>query len=142
MANISDVNVRRFVWKNIVTRFGAPQTLILDSRLQFDSKAFCKYRSDLGIINRYSSLAYPQSNGQEEATNKMIINGLKKRLKGAKGNWAEELLSILWAYQTTPMRLTSEIPYFMTYGAEVVILVEISMKSMRVVGFSPGSNDA
>ena len=72
----------------------------------------------------------------------MIVNGLKKRLKGAKGNWAEELLSFLWAYQTTPMRLTSEIPFFMTYGAEVVIPVEISMTSMRVVGFSPGSNDA
>ena len=30
----------------------------------------------------------------------------------------------------------------MTYGAEVVILEEISMTSMRVVGFFPGSNDA
>ena len=48
----------------------------------------------------------------------------------------------MWAYQTTPMRLTSETPFFMTYGVEVVILVEISMTSMRVVGFSSGSNDA
>ena len=40
------------------------------------------------------------------------------------------------------MRLTSETPFFMTYGVEVVIPVEISMTSMRVVGFSPGSNDA
>ena len=40
------------------------------------------------------------------------------------------------------MRLTSETPFFMTYGAEVVIPVEISMTSMRVVGFFPGSNDA
>ena len=48
----------------------------------------------------------------------------------------------MWAYRTTPMRLTSETPFFMTYGAEVVIPVEISMTSMRVVGFSSGSNDA
>ena len=40
------------------------------------------------------------------------------------------------------MWLTNETPFFMTYGAEVVILVEISMTSMRVVGFFPGSNDA
>ena len=40
------------------------------------------------------------------------------------------------------MWLTSETPFFMTYGVEVVILVEISMTSMRVVGFFPGSNDA
>lgn len=101
LVNIRDVNVKRFVWKNIVTRFGVPQTLILDNGLQFDSKTFCEYRSDLGLINKYLSPAYPQSNGQAEAMNKTIVNGLKKRLKGVKGNWAKELLSVLWAYRTT-----------------------------------------
>ena len=28
LANIRDVNVKIFVWKNIVTRFGVPQVLI------------------------------------------------------------------------------------------------------------------
>ena len=54
--------------------------------------------SDLGIMNRYSTLAYPQSNRQAEAVNKVILNGLKRRLDGAKGNWAEELPNVLWAY--------------------------------------------
>ena len=54
-----DVDVKKFEWKNIVIRFGIPQVLILDNGLQFDSKAFWEYCSNLGIINRYSSLAYP-----------------------------------------------------------------------------------
>ena len=49
LANIRDVDVKRFIWKNIVTRFGVPNVLILDNGLQFDSKAFRKYCSDLGI---------------------------------------------------------------------------------------------
>ena len=61
-----------------------PNTLILDNRLQFNSKAFQKYCSDLEIKNRYSTLAYPQSNGQAEGTNKAIVNGLMKRLEKAK----------------------------------------------------------
>ena len=32
------MDARRFVWKNIVTRFGVPHTLISDNGLQFDSK--------------------------------------------------------------------------------------------------------
>jgi len=52
----------------------------------------------IGIRNRYSTPAYPQSNGQAKATDKEIVNGLKKRLDGAKGWWAEELSSVLWAY--------------------------------------------
>ena len=59
LANIRDVDVKRFIWKNIVTRFGVPHTLVSDNGLQFDSKAFRQYCSDLGIKNRYSTLAYP-----------------------------------------------------------------------------------
>lgn len=82
-----------------------------------------------------------QINGQAKATNKTIVNGLKKRLEGVKANWAEELLSVLWAYRTTPRWSIGETPFFMTYGAEAVILVEISMTSMGVTDFSLDSND-
>ena len=40
LSNIRDVETKRFVWKNIVTRFGIPHTIISDNGLQFDSKAF------------------------------------------------------------------------------------------------------
>lgn len=59
LANIRDADVKKFVWKNIVTRFGVPQVLILDNGLQFDSKDFWEYCNNLGIVNRYSSPAYP-----------------------------------------------------------------------------------
>ena len=51
--------------------------------------------NNIDIKNRYSTLAYPQSNGPVEATNKVIVNGLKKRLEGAKGRWTEELPNML-----------------------------------------------
>lgn len=40
---------------------------------------------ELVITNRYSTPSYPQSNGQVEATNKSIMDGLKKRLGNSKG---------------------------------------------------------
>lgn len=95
LANIRDVDVKKFVWKNIMTWFRVPETLMSNNGLQFDRKVFRKYYSDLGIKNRYSTPAYPQSNGQVEATNKVIVNGLKKRLEGIKGRWAEELPNVL-----------------------------------------------
>lgn len=51
LANIRDVDMKKFVWKNIVTRFRVPQVLILDNGLQFDNKSFQEYCSNLGIIN-------------------------------------------------------------------------------------------
>ena len=90
LANIKDVDVKRFIWKNIVTQFEIPHTLISNNGLQFDSKAFRRYCCDLRIKNIYSTSAYPQGNGQAEAVNKVIVSGLKKRLDDAKGKWMEE----------------------------------------------------
>jgi len=95
LANIRDVDTKRFVWKSIVARFGVPYTLISDNGLQFNSKAFRRYCSELGIANRYSTPTYPQGNGQAEAVNKVIVNRLKKRLDDAKRRWVEELLRVL-----------------------------------------------
>ncbi|XP_030958963.1 uncharacterized protein LOC115980905 [Quercus lobata] len=137
LANIRDVDVKKFVWKNIVTRFGVPDSLISDNIFQFDNKAFRAFCSDLGIKNRYSTPTYPQSNGQAEATNKAIVNGLKKRLDGAKGMWAEELPNVLWAYRTTPRRSTGETPFSLTYGAEAMMPAEVNLCNARVTGFDP-----
>ena len=59
LANTRDVDAKRFIWRNIVMRFGVPHTLISDNGLQFDNKSFRKYYGELGIKNRYFTLAYP-----------------------------------------------------------------------------------
>ena len=98
LANIQDMDVKKFVWKNIVKTFGVLDSLISDNGLQFDSRAFHEFCSGLGIKNKYFTPAYLQSNGQAKATNKAIVNRLKKMLDGAKGRWAKELPYVLWAY--------------------------------------------
>ena len=57
LANIRDQDVKRFVWWNIIMRFGIPNTFVSDNGLQFNSKAFREYCCDLGIKNRYSTPA-------------------------------------------------------------------------------------
>ena len=43
LANIQDQDVKKFMWRNIVTQFDVPSTLISDNETQFDSKAFRRY---------------------------------------------------------------------------------------------------
>ena len=128
------MDAKKFLWKNIVTRFGVPNTLISDNGLQFDNKSFTRYCCELGITNRYSTPTYPQGNGQVEAVNKVIVNGFKKR-------WVEELPHVLWTYRTTPRRSTGETPFSMSYGAEVVIPIEIDFPTLRTQTFNPKDND-
>ena len=124
-----------------MTRFGVPNTLISNNRLQFDSKVFRRYCCDLGIKNRYSTPLYPQSNGQTEAINKVIVDRLKKRLEDAKGKWVDELPYVLWTYRTMPRRSTSETPFSMTYGSKVVIPTKTSFPTLRSNQLLGGSNE-
>ncbi|RVW76719.1 Gag-Pol polyprotein [Vitis vinifera] len=130
-ASIKDKDVTKFVWKNIVCRFGIPQIIIADNDPQFDSIAFRNFCSELSIRNSYSTPRYPQSNGQAEATNKTLINALKKRLEQAKGKWVEELPGVLWAYRTTPGQPTGNTPFALTYGMDAVIPTEIGLPTIR-----------
>ncbi|XP_072076428.1 uncharacterized protein [Arachis hypogaea] len=76
--------------------------------------------------------------GQVESANKIIVKGLKKRLDGAKGLWADELGSVLWSYRTTPQTSTRETLFCLTYGVEAIIPVEVGDPSPRR---TIGSND-
>ncbi|RVW56905.1 hypothetical protein CK203_078507 [Vitis vinifera] len=90
-----------------------------------------EFLSELNIRNSYSTPHYPQSNGQAEATNKILVNALKKRLEQAKGKWVEELPGVLWAYRTTPGRPTGNTPFALTYGMDAVIPTEIGLPTIR-----------
>ncbi|VFQ84713.1 unnamed protein product [Cuscuta campestris] len=98
LANITTQQCKKFVWKNIITRFGAPMNLITDNGPQFRNPRFTEYLEGFGIKHNHSSVAYPQGNGQVENANRTIVDGLKKRLGEAGNKWLEELPHIVWAF--------------------------------------------
>ena len=111
LATITEKNIRSFVWRCIICRFGIPRVLVSDNGRQFDNDYFRDFCSQLGIKNHYSSSAHPQANGQVEVTNQSLLKIIKTQLVGAKGIWPEELPSILWAYRTTARTPTGEMPF-------------------------------
>nr|ABA96677.1 retrotransposon protein, putative, Ty3-gypsy subclass [Oryza sativa Japonica Group] len=137
---ITSAAVQKFVWKNIVCRFGVPKEFITDNGKQFDSDKFREMCKGLNLEIRFTSVAHPQSNGTAERTNDKILEALKKRLEGAaKGKWPDEMLSILWALRTTPTRPTKFRPFMLLYGDEAMTPTEIGANSRRVM-FSRGED--
>ncbi|XP_072084512.1 uncharacterized protein [Arachis hypogaea] len=136
LASITATQCRKFLWRQIITRFGIPEIVISDNGTQFADKKFREFLAGLRISHHFSSVEHHQTNEHVESANKIIFKGLKKRLDEAKGLWADELESILWSYRTTPQTTTGETPFRLTYGVEAVIPVEIGDPSPRktVVG--------
>ena len=85
LASITQQNVKNFVWKNIVCRFGVPKVLVSDNGRQFDNALFRDFYAHFGIPNHYSSPTYPQANGQAKVANRSLLKIIKTRLEGSKG---------------------------------------------------------
>ncbi|XP_052109199.1 uncharacterized protein LOC107460736 [Arachis duranensis] len=133
LASISSSNCRKFMWRQVITRFGIPEVVISDNGTQFTDKKFTEFLTGLGIRQKFFSVEHPQTNRQVESANKIILLGLKKRLDNKKGAWADELASVLWSYRTTEQSSTKETPFRLTYGLDAVIPVEIGEPSPRLL---------
>ena len=134
-------NIRSFVWRNIIYRYGIPRLLVSNNGKQFDNSAFKDFCSELGIKNHYSSPAHPQANGQVEVTNRSLLKIIKTRLEGAKDIWPDELPSVLWAYRTTARTPTGETPFRLAYGSDAVIPAEVGLTSYRVENYDEDKNE-
>jgi len=74
----------------------------------------------------------------------MILIGLKpriyNRLKKFGKKWVEELSSVLWSLRTTPSRATKYTPFFMVYGSEAVLPIDLEYGSPRLKAYNEQSN--
>ncbi|CAJ2628425.1 unnamed protein product [Trifolium pratense] len=131
LSDITSLRVLRFFKRNVLARFGIPQVVVTDNGTQFTDKDFQAFLVALGTKQHFTSVEHPQTNGQAEAANKVILRGLRRRLDQNKKKWVEELDNVLWAYRTTPHSTTGETPFRMVYGTEAVIPVEIGEPSRR-----------
>jgi len=115
--------------------------VVTDNGRQFTDRHLEQFFKGLGIKHLVTSVEHPQTNGQAEAANKVILSELKKRLGQLKGLWAEEIPSILWGYHCTPQSSTKETPYRLTYGTDAMIPVELGEASWRQERFGEQNND-
>ncbi|XP_026416678.1 uncharacterized protein LOC113312134 [Papaver somniferum] len=142
LVHVTRHDVERFIWENIICRFGIPDAIVSDNGKQFDYgviKDFCKV---LNICHNFSSPYYAQSNGKAEATNRVIMDNLKKRLEKVNGKWTEEFPGVLWSYRTTQKRSTGFFPFTLAYETEEVTPTEVHLKTTKTRAVKSGKNDS
>jgi hypothetical protein len=81
-----------------------------------------------------SSPYYVQANCQAEASNKVLIKIIKKRIKDNPRRWHEKLLEAFWVHRTSRHEAMKVTPFELVYGQEAVLPMEIGLQSLRVTG--------
>jgi hypothetical protein len=126
--------------KDIILRYGYPHSIITDNGTNFAVGEFARFCADKRIRLDVASVAHPESNGQVERANALVLAGIKARLieplLRTPGCWIEEIPAVLWGLRTTPNRSTGYTPFFMVYGAEAVLPTDIQYDSPRVAMYT------
>ena len=89
-------------------------------------------------------MAHPQTKGQVERANGMILQGLKPRifnkLNKFDRRWLTELPSVIWSLRTTPSRATGFTPFFLVNGAEAILPTDLEYGSPRLKAYPEQQN--
>ena len=132
LRNNTAAEVAKFLYENIMTRFGCPVELVSDQGTHFLNQVMEELTTKHMIIHKKSSTYHPQCNGQAESTNKILVKTLKKIIEGHKKDWDRKLNSALWAYRTSYKVTTGMTPFRMAYGLEAVVPMEFMVPSLRM----------
>jgi hypothetical protein len=102
LKKVTSENMVEFVKEHIIYRFGIPQTITTDQGAQFVSSEFREFAESMGIKLFNYSPYYAQANGQAEASNKIMIKLLQKKIDQKLRRWHSVLNEALWAYRMAP----------------------------------------
>jgi hypothetical protein len=129
---------------NIIHRFGVPNSIITDNGTQFTGKKFLNFCEDHHICVDWATVAHPMTNGQVERANGMLLQGLKSRIYNDLNKfgkrWMKELPSVVWSLRTTLSQATGFSPFFLVYGAEAILPIDLEYGSSRTKAYDDRSN--
>ncbi|GJT15438.1 reverse transcriptase domain-containing protein [Tanacetum coccineum] len=131
VATVTGNQIKKFVWDNIVYRFGLPGEIILDNGKQFRDNSFKDWCDKLCIHQHFASVKHPQTNGLVERANRSLGEGIKARFGARNKKWMKELSHVLWAHRTMITSSNGDTLFPLTYGTEAVIPAEIGMPTLR-----------
>jgi hypothetical protein len=132
LKKVTSENMVEFVKEHIIYIFGIPQTITTDQGTQFTFLEFRDFAESMGIKLLNSSY-YAQANGQAEASNKIMIKIIQKKIDQKPKRWHSVHNEALWAYRMTPHGATQTSPYELVYGHHAVWPWEMQSDSRRIV---------
>ena len=99
-ASVTKGVVVRFLKRDIIARYGSPESIITDNGTNLNNKLMTETYRQFKIIHRNSTPYRPQMNGAVEAANRNIKRIVEK-MAVTYSDWHEMLPFALMAYRTS-----------------------------------------
>jgi transposase InsO family protein len=131
----SATTAANFIFDDIITRFGCPKVLMSDQGTHVINKTVEALTKEFAVHHQKSTPYHPQANRMVEEFNRILETTLTKICSVNRDEWDLRVPAVLWAYRTTCNKLTTQTPFKLVYGLEVVVPMEYLVLSLRIAAF-------
>ena len=121
--------VNKFIFSNILSRFGCPRAIISDSGSHFTNSHFRSLLRKYGVHHHVMTPYQPQANGRVEVSNREVKNILKKIIRTDGRDWVAKLPDALWAYCTSFKTPIEMFPFRLIYGKPCYLPVDLEHRA-------------
>lgn len=110
--------VARFIYEEIVVRFGCPHEILTDRGSNFLAETLESYLRLLGVKHLRTSAYHPRTNGLCERFNGEFGLALTRACKGATHHWDRYLEQTLFGMRVRQHSTTGHSPFYLVYGVQ------------------------
>ena len=123
--NMEATTVANVLTNEMFFRFSPPEKLHSDQGRQFESRVIKEVCRILQIKKSRTSPYHPQCDGLVERYNRTILNMLATASKDNPSDWERSVRAVCFAYNTSLQPSTGFSPYYLMYGREARLPVDL-----------------
>ncbi|XP_041565903.1 LOW QUALITY PROTEIN: uncharacterized protein LOC121467710, partial [Drosophila elegans] len=117
MRRATTETLEKAIRERIVSRYGVPKVLITDNGVQFTSRAFKRFLTELGVRHQFTAPYTPLENPTERA-NRTVKTMIAQFAGRDQRTWDEKWPELQLAVNTSVAESTGYSPAFVTQGRE------------------------
>ena len=135
--NQEAVTVANKLTKEFFFRFSLPDQLHSDQGRQFESTLISEVCKILQINKSRTTPYHPQGDGLVEHFNRTLLDMLSTTIKDHRGSWEDHVQAVCLAYNTSVQPTTGYTPFYLMFGRQARVPIDIMFGYSPVVTSSP-----
>ena len=109
---------------------GLPRSIVSDRDVKFTSSFWTAFCEQVGIKLKMSSAYHPETDGQTERINRIIVDMMRHYISPTQDDWDEHLTAIEFAINNAYQQSIGTTPFRITYGQNP--LTPVSLRIPKV----------
>ena len=124
----------------IVRQYGVPESIVSDRDPRFTAHFWKAFWRQLQTTLAMSTAHHAQTDGQTERANRTLEDTMTNFVEEDQRDWDLHLPLLELAVNSTKQASTGYSPFFMLYGREAVLPIDVMMKTKVVTGQNPAAD--